>query len=186
MPGRRRAKRASAAARRRLARFAGRSSPQQADEEHVNDEADKTEETPLDRQIRIRAERKKALQAQADAQRAQDLEKINELEVEHGDTNVIVLDVPYTPGLPTCVAARTPTDPEIKRYRHRVNEGRKGQEIDPKAAQRASEELADVVVIFPSKDDFEAICKARPAVRAQLGAASTKLSQAREEAEGKA
>jgi hypothetical protein len=154
----------------------------------VNDQADmpETEETPLARQMRIRAERKKALQDQADAQRALDLEKINELEVEHGDTNVIMLDVPYTPGLPTCVAARTPSDAEIKRYRYRVNEGRKGTEIDPMAAQRAAEELAALVLIFPAKDEFEAICKARPTVRAQLGAASTKLSQAREEAEGKA
>lgn len=145
-----------------------------------------TKETPLERQERIRAERKEALQKQADEQRAIDLEKLNELEIEYGDTNVLMMNVPFTPGLPTLVAARTPNDPEVKRYRYRVNEGRKGQDIDPNAARRAAEELADVVRIYPSDEDYAALCKARPGIHAQLGQASLKLATAREEAEGKA
>lgn len=150
----------------------------------MNDQADDNQtETKLERAERVRRERKEALQAQADEQRAADLEAVNELEVEHGDTNVVMLDVPFTPGLPTCIAARTPNDAEIKRYRHRLRAHKEGEKPD---TVRAAEELADLVRIYPDADAYSKLRAARPGIHVQLGSAAVKLAAAREESEGKA
>lgn len=121
-------------------------------------------------------------------QRLADLDGIAALRDEFGVTNIVVLDVPYTPGLPTCIAARTPDDPEIKRYRHRLAAGRKpGAEPDPLAGVRASEELADVCRVFPADVEVYARMKAaRPGIHVQLGSAAVKLATASAENEGKA
>lgn len=155
----------------------------------MTDQADthKTE-TALERAERVRAERKAGLQKQADEQRAKDLEAINTLEEEYGDTNILMMNVPFTPGHTTCIAARTPNDPEMKRYRYRLKTKKAGDQPDVVAAH---EELADVVRVYPLRDPegdelYSNMRAARSGIHVQLGAASVKLATAREEQEGKA
>jgi len=134
-----------------------------------------------------RAKRKAATEKARKRQRVTDLDKIAELEAQYGDTNVTALNVPYFDGLPTMVAVRTPTDPEMKRYRHRLVMSRKpGVEADPKAGITAAEELADVCRIYPGDDEYERLRMARPGIHLQLGNAASKLSTASAETEGKA
>jgi hypothetical protein len=163
----------------------------------MNDEANKTDDdglpppaNALEARERARANRKAAIAAQRDEQRMIDLDAIDEIEIALGDSNVTVIDLPYTPGLPTCVACRTPADPELKRYRHRVASGasknEEGKASDPLAGVKAVEELADVVRVYPPDAEYAAIRRARPGVHAQLGTAAIALAVGRKEQEGKA
>lgn len=146
--------------------------------------------TPLEAKERARAARKAELAKARDAQRLIDLGAIEEIEIALGDSNVFVIDIPYTPGLPTCIACRTPTDPELKRYRHRVTSGaaknEEGKSSDPLAGVKAAEELADVVRVYPPDADYAEIRKARPGVHLQLGTSAVSLAVGRKEQEGKA
>lgn len=130
-----------------------------------------------------RDERKAAIEESRIAQRAVDLEAIDPLEVEHGDTNVAIVEVPFTPGLPTMAAARTPTDPEMKRYQHRVKIKKVDGEMPDFNA--AYVELATSTLIYPDADTFAKMAAARPAIKFQLGLAAVKLAQAVEQAQGK-
>lgn len=143
----------------------------------------------LDDVIAERAAKKEALQKQADAQRAVDLEAIMALEDLHGDSNVSVLDIPYTPGLPTCVAVRTPKAIEFQRYRDMNT----GKDAGSKKAIESAEMLGKVCRIYPPKveagaegeDLFAKILEARPGVLVGMGLAATKLIAAREEDDAK-
>lgn len=127
--------------------------------------------------------RKAELQQQANAQRELDLEALDALEIEHGDSNVKALSVPYTPGLPTMCACRTPRPEEIKRYRARVKPDSKGRTGDPTAA---AEELATVVRIYPADaETYAKMCEARPGLHVHLGIASIELSVGEAESEAK-
>lgn len=157
----------------------------------LNDMAADAEDLALDAEIAAKEAARAAKRAKTEKarkrQRVIDLDKIAELEDAHGDTNIKALDVPYVEGLPTMVAVRTPTDPEIKRYRHRIVSGRKpGQDADPAAGIRASEELADVCRAYPDDEQYEALRAARPGIHLQLGNAASKLSTASDESQGKA
>lgn len=146
--------------------------------------------TPLEEKERARAKRKADIKVKRDAQRLIDLTAIEEIEVSLGDSNVTVIDIPYTEGLPTCIACRTPADPELKRYRHRVASGavknEEGKATDPLAGVRAAEELADLVRVYPPDAEYAQIRKARPGVHLQLGTAAVALAVGRREQEGKA
>ncbi len=122
-----------------------------------------------------RAARKADLQAQADTQRAIDLEALDAAEVKHGDTSVCYVDVPYTPGLPTMAIARLPKPVELKMYRSRLKVN--GEKVDLVAAQQAAADLGALVLEYPSKEVFAEMCTARPDLQAQLGSRSTKLAQ---------
>lgn len=146
-------------------------------------------ETALERVERTRARHKAAIKAERDAQRVVDLTAIAEIEAALGDSNVTVIDIPYTRGLPTCVACRTPEETELKRYRHRVASGaakrEDGKITDPLANVKAVEELADLVVVYPPAEAYAEVRRARPGVHAQLGSASVALAVGRREQEGK-
>lgn len=134
-----------------------------------------------------RAKRKADLAEQERAQLATDLEAIDALEQEHGDSNIVVLKVPFMPGLPVRIAARTPSDPELKRYRARLKPKNPNQSPDTVAA---AEELADVTRVYPPRDDagnalFARLLEARPAVKVQLGAQSVGLAAASADDAGK-
>lgn len=134
-----------------------------------------------------RKARKDKIAAAERRQRFDDLDKINELELSYGDNNIAIVPVLYVEGLPTMIAGRAPTDPELKRYRHRIAAARKpGQEVDPLASVKASEELADVCRVFPDDDAYAKIRAARPGMHAQLGAACVRLALSSGDAEGKA
>jgi hypothetical protein len=130
-----------------------------------------------------RAERKAKLAKQAEAQRAVDLVKIDALEVEHGDSNIKVIEVPFTPGLVTLAAVRAPSPPEVKRYRSRVKPNAKTGE--PGDAVAAAEELASVCRVYPGEDEYAALLEARPGLHVQLGVAAIQLAAGRAEDAGK-
>lgn len=131
-----------------------------------------------------RAERKSKLQAEADEQRAKDLEALDALEVEFGDTNIIKIDVPFTPGLPTLAAARTPRPEELKRYRQNLNVT-PGEKLDLAGSGDAAAQLGRSVVKYPDVDTFKAMCAARPDLASQLGQLAVKLAQGKAADEGK-
>lgn len=118
------------------------------------------------------------------AQKLLDLDAIEPLEETHGSTNIAILDVPYTDGLPACCACRTPEEPEMKRYRASVKPKKDGEPLTNNMTS-AAEELAHVVLAYPSREVFAEMCAARPGIKAQLGGLAVKLAVGQAAAEGK-
>jgi hypothetical protein len=127
---------------------------------------------------RKREERKAALQIQREEQYARDLEAVDALEVEHGDSNVAVLEIPFTPGLPVLAAVRTPTDAETKRYRSRLREKNADAAV-------AAEEVGLSCVVYPKGEALESVLSARPGLRVQLGTEALGLATAKAKADEK-
>jgi hypothetical protein len=145
----------------------------------------KSEAESLEEQIAAiearRAERSKSDDLAYKRQRLIDLAKIEELEIELGESNLAKIEVPYTPGCVTLVAARTPTKPEIKRYRFRTRDQKVKPDQIPDTSE-AAEELAQSSFRYPCTDDgkpdkeaFEKVCGLRPGLLAQLGYEASKL-----------
>lgn len=129
-----------------------------------------------------RAARKAEAERARSEQRAEDLEAIDALEVEYGDSYVAVIDVPYSPGLPTCAAVRCPKPAEIKRYRARVSI--KGDQV--RGAHEGAEELARSTIIYPADADVrDRLLDSRPTLAVQLGTAALDLAQGKRAEEGK-
>lgn len=138
--------------------------------------------TPLQVAQDKRAARKAQLQLAADAQKAIDLDAIDGLEQQYGDTNVGVLHIPHTPGLPSVVACKVPTGHMMKRYRDSVRPSKNGT---PPDYVTAGELLATSVQIYPDAEAYEKLCAARPGLHLQLGMKALELATASEAAEGK-
>lgn len=136
--------------------------------------------------LEVAEERRAARKAEArkayEAQRVVDLDAIDALEIEHGDSNVGVINVPHTDGMPTCVAVRCPKPAELKRFRSRIKPKHEKDHPDNEAA---AEELAKTCRVYPGPDAFEALCVARPGLAVQLGSKAIALSTGNAEAEGK-
>lgn len=150
--------------------------------------ADDTPEAPATRTpLEVAEDRRAARKAEAlkarNAQRVIDLDAIDALEVEHGDSNVGVINLPYSAGLPTCAAVRAPKPAELKRFRTRVTPKHEKDRPDSGAA---AEELAAVCVIFPDAETYARLCTARPGLAVQLGSKAVDLATGKVEAEGKA
>lgn len=145
-------------------------------------EVAETPKSPLEQAEERRAARKAEGRKAFEAQRVTDLEAIDALEVEHGDSSVAVMNVPFTAGSPTCVACRCPRPAELKRFRSRVTPKHEKDHPDTAAA---AEELAATCRVYPEKDVYEKLCTARPGLAAQLGGEAIKLATGRNEAEGK-
>jgi hypothetical protein len=128
-----------------------------------------------------RAARKQALSELEAEQRLEDLTAVDALEIEHGDSNVSTVEIPFTPGLPLILAARCPTKAEIKRYRDQV-QGRKGGE--PNYALGA-ETLGACCLVYPDKETFEKVGAARPGACSALGLAALKLATAKADDDAK-
>ncbi len=131
-----------------------------------------------------RAKRKAGLAEQETEQRVTDLEALDAAEVEHGDSNVCHMDVPYTPGMPTMVIARCPKPSEVKRYQDRVKPKANGK-TSPDAPMDAAKELTACVLVYPHKDVFATLCEQRPSLDLQLGVEALGLAQASRVDEGK-
>lgn len=129
-----------------------------------------------------RAARKAALAEQEDTQRAEDLEALDALEVEHGDSNIAHVDVAFTPGLPTLAAVKAPSRNVIKRYRDRVKPRKNGQAGDP---TEAAIELCGACRVYPDAEVFAQMLEARPGLDSQLGLLALRLAVGVEEEKGK-
>lgn len=128
-----------------------------------------------------REERKEQLRAQQEEQEADDFEALDRLEVEHGDSNVAALRVPFSPGSPTMAIVRVPTPPEMKRYRARVKPNKDGV-ID---AQKGAEELGEAALLYPEGEARERLLRERPGLCVQCGLAALRLGVGREEDDAK-
>lgn len=134
-------------------------------------------------QIEAAREERKAKQELARReQMAVDLEAVDALEIEHGDSNVATIEVPYQPGLPVLLACRAPKSVEIKRYRDRVKERSNGK---PGDALGAAVELAACCRIYPSAELYAALLEVRPGLDTQLGVEALKLASGKAASEGK-
>ena len=123
-----------------------------------------------------RAARKKATADATDTQKAIDLAAINALEIELGDDNLAIVEVPYEPGCVTMVACRCPSSPETKRYRFRARDKQgKRNEMIPGDPIEAAEELAESALKYPDLEAFEKVCAARAGLKAQLGSLAITL-----------
>lgn len=140
------------------------------------------EKTALELAEERRAARKSEARRAYETQRVIDLDAIDALEVEHGDSNVGVINVPFSDGLPTCAAVRCPKPAELKRYRTRVTPKHEKDHPDTAAA---AEELAKTCRIYPEPEAFDALCLARPGLAVQLGSKAVTLATGNAEAEGK-
>jgi len=132
-------------------------------------------------QIQARRAARKAELAELELeQRAIDLAAIDALEVELGDGNVAVREVPFAIGLPVLAAVRTPNGVEMKRYKDRLTrEGAKADGI------RAAEEIASACLVYPTGEQRTALLAARPALLTALGTAALDLATGRATEEGK-
>lgn len=132
--------------------------------------------------IELEREARKAALAEARAvQRTEDLKRVNDLEIEHGDENVAVVHVGrYTPGIATLGVVRAIRKAELKRFRDRV----RGDKPDYSAA---AEEAGLSALLYPSKDSelWKATTEAVPGFLVRLGTAAVQLSAGLEQSEGK-
>lgn len=156
-------------------------------------EADKKKD-PLEELLEKRAKRKTEREDAERAQKLTDMLAIDAIECELGDSNVSVLEVDFTPGLPVCLAVRTPTETEIKKYRARLQKRTRDGQADPTAPVEAAHDLVDSVdaiggkgplLVYPDRATFEKMLEARPGIKVQLGVAAIALSTARAETQGK-
>lgn len=130
-----------------------------------------------------RAARKAEQESKREAQLEKDLEAIDAIEVELGDSNVKVLELPYMgDGVPVAIACRTPKPIEFKRYQDTVRTKKDGKAGDPVLA---TEQLASVCRVYPDGETFAAMVEARPMLRMQLGTEAIKLAKAQAEEDSK-
>lgn len=122
---------------------------------------------------------RKQITEKAAERKAQDLAAIFDLEVQHGATNIAVIEVPFSSeDLPVCVAVRTPKSAEVARYRDRV----RGDDAD---TARAAIELAESCLVYPDAETFARQVKARPGINTQCGVQAIRLAAGKAESEGK-
>lgn len=126
-----------------------------------------------------RAARNALVTSSEEEQYVNDLEAVDAIEAERGPRNVAVLRVNYVEGLPVLVAVRAPTEHEVKRYRARVKSEDKDQAIAGAA------EIGDCCVVYPTKEQFAKLLKARPNLAVDCGTQALKLVVARSDSEGK-
>ena len=108
----------------------------------------------------------------------QDLDAIEKLREELGRSNVAVVEVPFTPGLPVLVAARCASDAEVKRYQDRLRE----EKPDLAGAAR---EVGALCRKYPDAETWAKLIAARPIVSVQVGTAALNLAAGKIRTAGK-
>jgi hypothetical protein len=122
-----------------------------------------------------RAERKAATQKERNAQYAIDVEKVDELEQEHGDTRIRVLKLPsFVAGLPTLIVVKTPSDAQMKRFRTMVRKAA----ADAEEIGKAKDLLAASVVVYPDELTYARMKVAWGAIHDSVGNAAIEMGQA--------
>lgn len=133
-----------------------------------------------------RAARKAELAQRYEAQRETDLEALDALEVEYGDSNVAAVHLPadrWVPDLPTLAVARCPKPAEVKRYRDTTAKAHGSGDI--RAVTDAAEQIASTCLVYPEKDTYERLREARPGIHVQLGRFAIDLVMGSSEEQGK-
>jgi hypothetical protein len=129
-----------------------------------------------------RAARKAALAKQREEQYAKDLEKLDELEIKHGDGAVAPVEVPaFCAGLPTMAIVRAPSSDEYKRFRDRIA---RAQAKGP-AVVAAQDELASSCRVYPDVETYKAMCERYAGLHSSAVIAVVRLADARAADEGK-
>lgn len=130
-----------------------------------------------------RAARRAGIEARKAEQLVRDMEALDAAEIEHGDDMVKPVHLnTWSPGLPTFVVVRMPTGIEFKRFQDMAKKQPNGKDGD---AVKASNLLADVCVIYPSKEDYARVREACPGVHIVAGTTAADMSAARAEEAGK-
>jgi hypothetical protein len=126
-----------------------------------------------------RAERKATTATARAAQYRKDIEKVDELEVEHGDDRIAVLKMPsFVPDLPTLVVIRTPASNVFNRFRQMVRKANSNTE----AIGAAKDLLAASCVLYPDEATYTRMREAWPSIHDNAGVEAIRLG----ESEGKA
>jgi len=137
----------------------------------------------IDEINRKRADRKAALAVQREVQELTDLQAVDTLECEYGDTGVAIIRVPYAPGRVTCAVVRTPKSIELKRYQDRVrprgSDGALGDTV------KAASELGMACVVDPTGDSLASLVDSLPGLPTQFGVEALQISNGRAIVEGK-
>jgi hypothetical protein len=127
-----------------------------------------------------RQARKDAIEASKIEQSVLDLMALDALEEEHGQGNVAMIIVQYSPGLPTFAVAKAASKAQLTKYRARIREGQ------PKPdATRAAEELGEQCRLYPAGDLWDTLAAARPGILAQIGTQAISLVVGMTEEEAK-
>lgn len=125
-----------------------------------------------------RADRKVATEAARLEQYAKDLERVDELETEHGDGRIGVLKMPsFVAGLPTLVAVLTPSQIIFHRFRQMVRKGAG----DAEKLGAAKDLLAASCVGYPDEETYGRMKQSWPSIHDNVGIEAIRLG----EAEGK-
>jgi hypothetical protein len=126
-----------------------------------------------------RAARKEATSKARDEQYAKDVERVDELEAEHGNDRVSVLKMPsFVAGLPTLVVVSTPTQLVFHRFRQMVRKANGNTE----AMGAAKDLLSASVVAFPDAETYARMRESWPSIHDNVGLEAIRLG----ESEGKA
>jgi len=107
-----------------------------------------------------------------------DLEEIEKLRAELGRSNVALVEVPFTPGLPVLVAARCATPAEVKKFQDRLRE----EKPDHAAAAK---EVGALCRKYPDAEAWAKLIAARPIVAVQVGTAALNLASGKLREAGK-
>lgn len=129
-----------------------------------------------------RTERKAALDAAREEQRATDMEALDALEQEYGDGSVARLDVDrYVSGQPTFVVLKCPGADQYKRFCDMVaRAGNAAKKLD------AQNLLAESCWCYPREEaKRKEMLAAYPGLLLSIAVRAMKLVEATEEAEGK-
>lgn len=126
-------------------------------------------------EIELRRQERKAATAAARAEQYEkDLEKIDELESEHGDDRVGVLTMPsFRPGLPTVVVVSTPAPLVYKRFRQQITHA---GDNGVKRAE-AMELIASSCVAYPERETYAKMREAWPAIHDGVALEAMRLGQ---------
>lgn len=121
-----------------------------------------------------RAERKAATKKERDAQYLIDLQRVEALELEHGNDRIEVLAMPsFTPGLPTVVVVRTPEPSKFERFRQMVRKAGKSAE----AIGAAKDLLASSCIVYPDDETYGRMREAWPSIHDNAGVEAIRLGE---------
>lgn len=140
-------------------------------------------ELTADRIEALEERRKKRRGATAEAraeQYAKDLEAIDGIEV--GGETVALLDVAFfTPGLPTVVGVKPPSEQFFTRFRQQVRKA--GNNLEARGA--AMDQLATVCVVYPEIDTYKLMLKTYPGMHDTVAMKAVALGEGKTIEEGK-